>query len=121
VEIVVEAHEAHSKTLPAATVEASQSAKPVTALEPPVQAANVRAVELKMVEGAAAVGVPHPEAVASRAYPVYVHSASDEPAVVVEVGTVVTSARYVVGSANEPEPVIKPSILVSAYSLNVPM
>jgi hypothetical protein len=70
VEIVVEAQLAHIRTFPAPTVEASQRANPVMTFDPEVQAAKVKAVELKMVEGAACVGAPQPEAVARRAYPV---------------------------------------------------
>ena len=70
VEITVEAQDAQAIILPAPTVTESQRAKPTMVEVRAVQAANVRAEELKMVEGDPADGAPHTPEVARRVYPV---------------------------------------------------
>ena len=70
VEMTVEVHDPHHRAFPAPVVAESQPAKPIMVEVPEVQAANVRAEELKIVDGDPADGVPQSPEVASRAYPV---------------------------------------------------
>jgi hypothetical protein len=110
----------HARTLPAPDA-LSTSAKCVTTLEPPLQAAKVMALAFVILDGAPALAAAQSApAVLLRAYPVYVASVILAH-VIASVGAAVSSATYIVPSAGIAVlPTIHSRYFVSAYCVALP-